>query len=97
MPPFCAEHGMHHRYYGEHDDMRDAAAAAHKDAERRDRAEAIAAAVIADNYGDATPGALDPLEALASAIRQRRINAGEIQHMLTAAALQALTDKENAQ
>ena len=26
MPPFCAEHGMHHRYYGEHDDMRDAAA-----------------------------------------------------------------------
>lgn len=39
-------------------------------AEARPTAEEAAAAVLADNYGDPTPGALDPLDALASAIRE---------------------------
>lgn len=96
MPPFCDEHAMFHRYYGEHGDMRRAALAAQRDAARRERAEQIAAEVLEKNYGDPTPGAFSAVDALQSAIRRRQVNAAEVRHMLTAAALQALTETENA-
>lgn len=81
MPPFCEEHAMFHRYYGEHGDMRRAAIAAEKDAERRDRAERIARQAL-DQFGY---DSWDEDDEIAFLLR-----------LVTAAALQALTEKENA-
>lgn len=82
VPPYCREHDTHHTYYGEHGDMRRAALAAERDAARRERAEQIAADVLAAQpLGHGLRGSLAP----------------RILEALTVAALQALTEKENAQ
>lgn len=78
MPPYCPEHGMFHRYYGEHGDMRRAALAAERDAKRRDTAADIADTLIRDTATEQTdPQTRDLLRETAYA-----------------AALQALTQKE---
>lgn len=92
MPPYCEEHDMFHNFYGEHDDMNAAAAAARKDAERRDRAEVIAAETLRLHWGEYQAGHI-----MARDDQDVKVNGGELVALLAAAALQALTEKENAQ
>ncbi|MBT2484789.1 MULTISPECIES: hypothetical protein [unclassified Microbacterium] len=80
MPPYCEEHAMYHDEPGECDAMRAADRLKAKIAARRKRAERIAQRVATDHSVKNNPFP-DSWDAL--------------EEMLTAAALQALTETEN--
>lgn len=85
MPPFCEEHDMYHDRMGEHGAMRRAEHARQREARRQQRAEQIAQAEI-DAYAEVVDHDDRP-DFLARASQWRDI--------ITAAALQALTETEN--
>ncbi|WP_156495997.1 hypothetical protein [Microbacterium sp. T32] len=80
MPGFCEDHGRRHLDRYECGEMYRAEAAAARDAENQARAERIADGLIRHTYRENLP-------------ERQRI---ELRTIATAAALQALTEKENA-
>lgn len=84
MPPYCEEHQMHHTHALQCIEMREAARREQKATARREKAERIAAEVIASDQ--------------ARVYTERGAARGysrEVRNLIAAAALAALTETEN--
>lgn len=95
MPPYCEEHQRYHLDGWECLEMRDRATAARRAARLREKAEEIALDALCHNF-EPNAGSWGDIDSLTGALQNGDVTTEQVIAAMTAAALAALTEKENA-